>query len=67
VVSKVACPATPEYIAKAFSDIELLVAADVIQSALSESKRHVDVEALRRVLARLKRAYEWKAQHRKLP
>ena len=58
---------TGEYIAKAFSDIELLVAADVIQSALSESKRHVDVEALRRVLARLKRAYEWKAQHRKLP
>ena len=35
---------TGEYIAKAFSDIELLIAADVIKSALSESKRHVDID-----------------------
>jgi hypothetical protein len=44
---------TGEYLARAFSDIELLVAADVIKSAISEGRQHVDREALKRVLAKL--------------
>jgi hypothetical protein len=49
-----------ECLAHAFSSIELLVAADVIKSAISEGRKHVDLEALRRVLAKLAAAYESK-------
>ena len=41
-----------------FSDIELLAAADVIRSAISEGRHHVDLDALKRVLAKLTAAYE---------
>ena len=51
-------------IAKAFSDIELLAAADVIRSAISSGRKHVDVEALRRVLSKLTAAYESKSKAR---
>ena len=51
---------TGEYLAQAFSDIELLVAADVIKSAISERRKHVDLDALKRVLAKLTAAYNWK-------
>ncbi len=51
---------TDEYLAQAFSDIELLVAADVIRSAISEGRKHVDLEALKGVLAKLTAAYKWK-------
>ena len=51
-----------EYVGKAFSDIELLAAADVINAAISEGRRHVDQEALKRVLAKLTAAYEWRSQ-----
>lgn len=51
---------TGEYLAQAFSDIELLVAADVIKSAISEGRKHVDLEALKGVLAKLTAAYSWK-------
>jgi len=49
-----------ECLAHAFTNIELLVSADVIRSALSEGRKHVDLEALRRVLAKLTAAYESK-------
>jgi hypothetical protein len=49
-----------ECLAHAFSNFELLVAADVIKSAISEGRKHVDLEALRRVLAKLAAAYESK-------
>ena len=52
---------TGEYLGQAFSDIELLVAADVIKQAISEGRKHLDPEALNRVLARLTMAYKWKA------
>jgi hypothetical protein len=48
------------YLAKAFSDIELIVATDVIRSAIAEGKKHVDLAALRTVLAKLTAAHEWK-------
>ena len=48
------------YLAQAFSDIELLVAADVIKSAILEGRKHLDLEALKRVLAKLTTAYSWK-------
>jgi hypothetical protein len=51
---------TDAYLAQAFSDIELLVAADVIKSAISEGRKHVDLEALKGVLAKLTAAYNWK-------
>jgi hypothetical protein len=51
---------TGEYLAQAFSAIELLVAADVIKSAISGGRRHVDLEALKGVLAKLTAAYSWK-------
>jgi hypothetical protein len=51
---------TGEYLARAFSEIELLVAIDVIESATSERRRHVDLEALKRVLAKLTAARNWK-------
>jgi len=51
---------TGEYLARAFSAIELLVAADVIKSAISEGRKHVDLEALKGVLAKLTAAYNWK-------
>jgi hypothetical protein len=51
---------TREYLAQAFSEIELLVAIDVIESAISEGRRHVDLEALKRVLAKLTAARNWK-------
>ena len=54
---------TSEYLARAFSDIELLVAADVIKSAISEGRKHVDLEALRGVLAKLTAAYSWKKRN----
>lgn len=47
-------------LAQAFSNIELLAAADVIQSAISEGRRHVDLDALKSVLAKLTAAYERK-------
>ena len=53
-----------EYLAQAFSDIELLAAADVIKAAIDAGRKHVDVDALRRVLARLTMAYKWKSQKR---
>jgi hypothetical protein len=52
------------YLAQAFSDIELLVALDVTRSAISEGRKHVDLEALRGVLAKLTAAYDWKRRHR---
>ena len=51
---------TGEYLAQAFSAIELLVAADVIKSAISEGRKHVDLQALKGVLAKLTAAYNWK-------
>jgi len=51
-----------EYIGKAFSDIELLAAADVIKAAISEGRKHVDQQALRRVLDKLTAAYKWRSQ-----
>jgi hypothetical protein len=38
----------------------LLVAIDVIESAISEGRKHVDLEALRRVPAKLTAAHNWK-------
>lgn len=51
---------TGEHLARAFSDIELLVAVDVIKSAISERRKHVDPDALNRVLAKLTAAYNLK-------
>ena len=51
---------TGECLARAFSEIELLVAIDVIESAISEGRKHVDLEALKRVLAKLTAAHNWK-------
>ena len=51
-----------ESIGQAFSDIELLAAADVIKAAISEGRKHVDQEALKRVLAKLTAAYQRKSQ-----
>jgi hypothetical protein len=51
---------TGEDLAHAFSDIELLVAADVIKSSISEGRKHLDLEALRSVLAKLTAAHNWK-------
>jgi hypothetical protein len=48
---------TGEHLAQAFSDIELLAAADVIRAAITEGKKHVDVEALKEVLGKLASAY----------
>jgi hypothetical protein len=55
---------TGMYLAQAFSDIELLVAADVLKAAISEGRKHVDLEALRSVLAKLTAAYDWKKRAR---
>ena len=49
-----------EYLARAFSEIQLLAALDVIESAISEGRRHVDLEALKRVRAKLTAAHNWK-------
>jgi hypothetical protein len=54
---------TGEYLARAFSDVELLVAADVIRSTISEGRRHVDLDALKRLLAKLTAAYNWKKRN----
>ncbi len=51
-----------EYLGQAFSAIELLVAADVINAALSEGRRHLDRDALKRVQAKLAMAYKWKSR-----
>ena len=48
------------HLAQAFSDIELLVAIDVIKSAIAEGRKHVDAEALKGVLAKLTSAYNLK-------
>ena len=53
---------TAACLAQVFSDIELLVAADVIKSALAEGRRHLDPEALNRVLGRLTMAYKRKSR-----
>ncbi len=53
---------TAEYLAQAFSNIELLVAADVIKSAISEGRKHLDLEALKSVLAKLTAAHNWKSR-----
>jgi hypothetical protein len=45
---------------KGLRRIELLAAIDIIESAISEGRRHVDLEALRRVLAKLTSAHNWK-------
>ena len=55
---------TGRYLAQAFSDIELLVAADVLKAAISEGRKHVDLAALRSVLAKLTAAYSWKKRAR---
>jgi hypothetical protein len=57
---------TGECLAQAFSDIELLAAADVIKSAISEGRKHVDLNALRGVLARLTAAYNSKKRNANL-
>lgn len=49
-------------IGRAFSDLELLAAADVIKAAISEGRKHVDQEALKRVYAKLMAAYKWRSQ-----
>jgi hypothetical protein len=49
-----------EYLVQAFSDIELLVAADMIKSAISAGRKHLDLEALKGVLAKLTAAYSRK-------
>jgi len=50
-----------KYPAQAFSNIELLGAADVIKTAISEGTKHVDLEALKGVLDKLTAAaYKWK-------
>jgi hypothetical protein len=41
-----------------FSEIELLVAIDVIRSAIAEHRKHLDHEVLRSVLAKLTAAYD---------
>ena len=51
---------TARHLAQEFSDIELLVAIDVISSAVTDSKKHVDLGALRSVLAKLTAAYDSK-------
>jgi hypothetical protein len=51
---------TGGYLARAFSEIELLAAIDVIESAISEGRRHVDLEALERVRPKLTAAHNWK-------
>jgi len=51
---------TGEHLAQAFSTIELLVAIDVIKSAISVGRKHVDLEVLKSVLAKLTAAYSWK-------
>jgi len=40
----------------------LLVAADAIKSAISEGRKHLDLEALKSVLAKLTAAYNWKSR-----
>lgn len=51
---------TSKYLAQVFSDVELLAAADVIKSAISAGRKHVDLDALGRVLAKLTAAHNWK-------
>ncbi len=48
-------------LARAFSDVELPVAADVITSAISEGRKHLELEALKSVLAKLSAAHDWKS------
>jgi len=52
--------AAGEQLARAFSELELLAAADVIRSAIAEGRQHVDLQALRSVLAKLNAAHEWR-------
>ncbi|MBV8876159.1 MAG: hypothetical protein JO158_00510 [Gammaproteobacteria bacterium] len=47
-----------QHLARVFSDIELLAAADVIRAALSEGRKHVDRDSLSSVLTKLNAAYE---------
>jgi len=49
---------TSKQIALKLSEIELLVAIDVIRSAISEHRKHLDLEVLRSVLAKLIVAYD---------
>jgi hypothetical protein len=37
-----------------------MLGPDVIESAISEGRKHVDLEALKRVLAKLTAAHNWK-------
>ena len=47
----------PKLFVPKLSEIELLVAIDVIRSAIAEHRKHLDLEALRSALAKLTAAY----------
>jgi hypothetical protein len=49
---------TSKQFALKLSEIELLVAIDVIRSAIAEHRKHLDLEVLRSVLAKLIVAYD---------
>lgn len=46
-----------------FSEIEFLVAIDVIRSAIAEHRKHLDPEVLRSILTKLSAAYDEKRGH----
>lgn len=48
---------TARHLAQELSEIELLVAIDVIRSAIAEHRKHLDQEVLRSVLVKLTAAY----------
>ena len=48
------------HFAPQFSELEYLVAIDVIRSAIAEHRKHLDPEVLRSVLTKLTAAYEQK-------
>jgi hypothetical protein len=49
---------TAKQFAAKLSEIELLVAIDVIRSAIAGHRQHLDLEVLRSVLAKLTAAYD---------
>jgi hypothetical protein len=49
---------TSKQFALKLSEIELLVAIDVIRSAIAGHRKHLDLQVLRSVLARLTAAYD---------